>query len=108
MAEMIEISYSANPRGQVGVRPRKVKLKGAFHVFTKDPGVLSIEFIDSSPLKNGAMTAAGNKDLTVEKAGRFLFKCILNQNGTKLVLDPRDPNDPSGGGELEVEGERVG
>ncbi len=106
MAEKIEISYSANPRGQVGVRPRTVRLKTAFHVFTKDPGVLSIEFIDNSPLKNGAMTAPGNKDLTVEKAGRFLFKCILDQNGTKLVLDPRDPNNPAGGGELDVPDDR--
>ena len=108
MAEQIEISYSANPRGQVGVRPRKLKLKSAFNVFTKDPGVLSIEFIGSSPLNNGAMTAPGNKDLTVVKAGKFLFKCILDRNGTKLVLDPRDPNNPAGGGELEVDPETVG
>jgi len=105
MAEQIEISYSTNPRGQVGVRPRKLKRKSQFRVFTKDRGVLSIEFIDSSPLKNGAMTAAGNKDLSVEKAGRFLFKCILEVDGQRIVLDPRDPVSP-GGGDIEIDPDR--
>jgi len=107
MAEKIEISYSATPPGQVGLRPRKVKRDGQFRVFTKDPGVLTIEFIGDSPLKDQVMTADGDKDLTVVKPGKYLFKCILDVNGAKHVLDPRDPATP-GGGEIEVDPDRGG
>ena len=48
--------------------------------------MLSIEFIDSSPLKNGVMTAPGNEDIKVEQAGRFQFKCILDAMAKIMCL----------------------
>ena len=101
--EIIVISYAA-PKGQVGTRPRKVRLSHAFEVRTNVPGDLSIEFTGQSPFTNGTkkLNVGENKRFTVEKAGRFPFKCTLNQNGT--ILELGDPADPASGigGELEV------
>jgi len=101
--EIIQINYGP-PRGQVGTRPRKVRLKQAFEVRTEAPGDFSIEFTGDSPFANGVkkVKAGPDNSFVVEKAGRFPFKCTLNQNGK--ILELGDPADPATGigGELEV------
>jgi hypothetical protein len=99
----IEISYTANPPGQVGVRPRAVPRNHTFEFFTGDPGTLTLEFIDRSPLADGVMTVAGGQVLRAVHPGHYLVICRLRRPGAAedLVLDPRAPG-IHGGGELEV------
>ena len=101
--EVIQVNYS-NPRGQVGPRPRKLRLKQAFEVRADIPGDLSIEFTGPSPFDNGAkiVNAGKDKKLVVDKAGKFAFKCLLDQNGT--ILELGNPADPASGvgGQLDV------
>jgi len=101
--EIIQISY-ADPKGQIGTRPRKVRLQQAFEVRTAAPGELSIEFTGNSPFANGAkkMTAGENKRFIAEKVGNFPFKCSLKHNNVTIELGgPGGPASPIGG-ELEV------
>jgi hypothetical protein len=98
----IEISYAANPPGQVGVRPRPIPRNHTFEFFTGDPGTLTLEFIGQSPLADGAMTVAAGQTLRAAKPGHYLVICKLRRpDGKVVVLDPRTPG-VQGGGELEV------
>ena len=76
--EIIKISYSQNPPGQVGTKPRKIKKLSSFRITTDDPGLFSIEFTNGSPLASGATKPAPNTDLVAANTGRFPFKCTLN------------------------------
>jgi hypothetical protein len=68
------------------------------------PGELTIEFTGGSPFTSGAkkMKAGEGTHFVVEQAGKFPFKCFLNQAGT--IIELGDPADPASaiGGELEV------
>ena len=99
---IIEIRWSANPPGQVGPRPQQVPLHTKFKLKSNDPGVLSIEFKNGSPLKDGVMVADALQEHEVVKPGRFKFKCHLLIDGVDKVLDPDDPHVPNGGGEMEI------
>jgi hypothetical protein len=103
MAEEIRISYTANPPGQVGPRPRQLAPGSKFKLTCVDKGEFTAEFIGDSPLKSGAKTM--KKDIEQElgtKKGKFQFKCILKEDGKEpVILDPRDAA-VGGGGELEV------
>jgi hypothetical protein len=99
----IEIRYSSTPRGQVGDRPRKLPKDSTFRFTTNDPGVLTVEFLDTTPLSNGRKKVDANTDLVAATVGRHKFKCVLVHNGQTITFG--DPNDPAAsiGGELEVE-----
>ncbi len=101
MGEVIVISYAHN--GQMGPRPRPVPHLGSFRFVCNDPGTLEIEFLDDSPLQDGARIVGVNKDFTAFRTGRFRFKCTLTDPaGKKRVLgDPAVPSTPPGG-ELEI------
>jgi len=102
MPETIEINYRNPPHGQVGMRPRKIALNDMFRFTCKEPGVLTVEFIDESPLGNDAKTIGAEEDFSAAKPGRYRFKCTLEHLGKKITIgDPDDPlSEP--GGELEV------
>ena len=90
--ETIEISYSKDPPGQVGTKPRKIKKNTIFRITTKDPGVFTIEFTNGSPLANGSTTPSPNTDLAAAKTGKFPFKCTLDgkviQTGGEVEVGP--------------------
>jgi hypothetical protein len=101
--EEIKISWKANPPGQIGKRPRRLKLNDSFKFSSDDPGTLKVEFKNKSPLADGQMVVSAGPEFLAAVPGRFKFKCLLKTpNGQDLVLDPDDPNVPGGGGELEV------
>jgi hypothetical protein len=104
----IRISYSAAPRGQVGPRPQPIKLNEVCRFTCAEPGSLTLEFLDESPL-GYQKTIEKDVDFVPVKAGRFKFKCILTPPGGKpIVLG--DPLDPAAeiGGEIEVGTEQIG
>jgi len=102
MAENIEISYKTKPPGQVGPKPRRIPVNGAFRFTSNDPGVLTIEFLNDSPMADGSKKVGKDNDFTAAKPGKYPFKCILEVNGQTVTLgDPNDPSSPAGG-ELEV------
>jgi hypothetical protein len=76
--EIIEISYSINPPGQVGTKPRKVKKNQTFRIITHDPGDFKIEFTNGSPLATGNINPLPGADLVPVHTGTFPFKCTLN------------------------------
>ena len=101
--EEIKISWSANPPGQVGTRPRQIKKNSSFKITSVDPGTVSIEFKQNSPLSGGTKVVPADTLVVASVTGKFKFKCHLKTpNGADLVLDPDDPNLPNGGGEIEV------
>jgi hypothetical protein len=94
----IEISYKKGR--QVGERPRKIRRGEEFRFISNDPGDLSMEFLNGSPVADQKVKK--NVNLKSDKVGRFPFKCTLVQNGKTIVLgDPNDPDSPPGG-ELEI------
>jgi hypothetical protein len=102
MREIIEIRYSHNPRGQVGTRPRKIRLQDTFRFITNDPGVLTIEFTGETPLANNSKVVASDTDFAAARPGVYPFKCKLIHNGVATVFgDPADLVAVSGG-ELDV------
>lgn len=98
----IQIQYATPPRGQVGPKPRKIPKGGMFQFTCNDPGVLTIEFIEDSPLASGSKTVGANQPLTADRSGNFKFKCSLEHDGETVTFgDPDDPeSDP--GGEIEI------
>jgi hypothetical protein len=95
--EKIEITYSKNPRGLMGQRPRKLKRGEEIEFTCKDEGDLTIEFVGESPLDGGGKQAKKGKKVKLgDKAGLFRFRCILKVNGVEHVLEP------TVGGELEI------
>jgi hypothetical protein len=98
--QVIEISYKSG--GQVGEKPRKLRVNEEFAFVCNDEGDLTLKFLDNSPLSNGSKNAKKGMKLKAENAGRFAFKCVLVQDGEVLVLgDPNVPDSPAGG-EIEV------
>src|SRR5260370_27226558 len=98
----IKISYSAVPKGQIGTRPQKIALNESCRVTSADPGTLTIEFINGSPVNNRTKINC-DEVFIAEKAGRFRFKCILTPPGGQPIVlgDSNDPN-ATPGGEIDV------
>jgi hypothetical protein len=98
----IKISYSATPKGQIGPRPQKIALNESCRFTCADPGTLTIEFVNGSPVTNATKI---NKDenFVAAKSGHFKFKCILTPPGGSPITigDPNDPNSAAGG-EIEI------
>jgi len=88
--EIIDIDYNAVPPGQVGARPRKIKLHGRFKFNLVNPGTLTIEFLGGqTPLEEGATVARAGDELAAANSGSFKFKCTLvHPDGSTSVLDP--------------------
>ena len=101
--EEIKISWTANPPGQIGIRPREVKANTSFIVTSTDPGIVSIEFKGKSPLADGSTILPAGATFVATHPGSYKFKCHLKDaSGNDHVLDPDDPNVPNGGGEMKV------
>lgn len=98
----IEITYSKQPQGQVGTRPRRIPRNAEFHFTTKDPGDLSIEFTGDSPLADGSKKVKANTAVKAAKPGRYPFLCTLEHNGVKRTLGIASDPSSGVGGELEV------
>jgi hypothetical protein len=97
MAE-IKISYSATPKGQVGPRPQRVKANEKCRFTCTDPGSLTMEFTNGSPMENGTKIGK-DQDFVASKSGLFKFRCVLTPPGGRPIVlgDPNDPNSVSGG-----------
>lgn len=97
MATEIEISYTNNPPGQVGERPKKLKPGTEVKFVSQDGKDLVVDFLGKSPLTNGGSTVKQNEAVTLGgKPGRYPFKCTMTVDGESVTLDPTT------GGELEV------
>ena len=96
--EIIEITYSKTPQGQLGARPRKLRAGTEFMFTCSDPGELTIEFKGESPVDGGAKRAKkGQKLKTIAKPGVYAFDCVLKAaDGRETRLQGKV------GGELEI------
>ena len=98
----IEITYSKQPQGQLGPRPRKIPFNEPFRFTTKDPGVLTIEFTGDSPLADGSKIVKANTNVIATKPGRFPFTCTLENQGVRRTFGIAGVPSSGVGGELEV------
>jgi hypothetical protein len=97
----LEITYSKNPTGLVGERPRKLSRGEEIEFTCNDPGELEIEFVGESPLEGGVKKMKkGDKRKLGQKAGLFKFDCLLTQNGKTRRLGSNGAE--VSGGELEI------
>src|SRR4051812_30920845 len=99
MSKHHEIKLHLKPG--VGVRPgvmRKLHVGDTVR-YTSPDGAARVEFAGESPFL--ATSVAGSSTHTLEKPGRFVFKCFITPTGSTHEVG-WGPADPGAGGEHDV------